>query len=27
VGELANVVRPATQEWFGWLTPEPDRGG
>ena len=27
VGALVNVVRPATQEWFGWLTPEPDRGG
>ena len=27
VGCLVNVVRPATQEWFGWLTPEPDRGG
>jgi 2-dehydro-3-deoxy-D-arabinonate dehydratase len=27
VGELVNVVRPATGEWFGWLTPEPDRGG
>jgi 2-dehydro-3-deoxy-D-arabinonate dehydratase len=25
VGSLANVVRPATAEWFGWLTPEPDR--
>jgi 2-dehydro-3-deoxy-D-arabinonate dehydratase len=25
VGSLANVVRPATGEWFGWLTPEPDR--
>ena len=27
VGQLVNVVRPATPEWFGWLTPEPDRGG
>jgi 2-dehydro-3-deoxy-D-arabinonate dehydratase len=26
LGRLANVVRPATAEWFGWLTPEPDRG-
>lgn len=26
VGSLANIVRPATAEWFGWLTPEPDRG-
>ena len=25
VGSLTNVVRPATAEWFGWLTPEPDR--
>jgi 2-dehydro-3-deoxy-D-arabinonate dehydratase len=25
VGSLANVVRPATAQWFGWLTPEPDR--
>jgi 2-dehydro-3-deoxy-D-arabinonate dehydratase len=25
VGSLTNVARPATQEWFGWLTPEPDR--
>jgi 2-dehydro-3-deoxy-D-arabinonate dehydratase len=25
VGTLANVVRPATAEWFGWLTPVPDR--
>ena len=25
VGRLSNVVRPATQDWFGWLTPEPDR--
>jgi 2-dehydro-3-deoxy-D-arabinonate dehydratase len=25
VGSLVNVVRPATPEWFGWLTPEPDR--
>jgi 2-dehydro-3-deoxy-D-arabinonate dehydratase len=25
VGTLANTVRPATAEWFGWLTPEPDR--
>jgi 2-dehydro-3-deoxy-D-arabinonate dehydratase len=26
IGSLANIVRPATAEWFGWLTPEPDRG-
>ncbi len=25
IGSLTNVVRPATAEWFGWLTPEPDR--
>jgi 2-dehydro-3-deoxy-D-arabinonate dehydratase len=25
VGTLTNVVRPATGEWFGWLTPAPDR--
>jgi 2-dehydro-3-deoxy-D-arabinonate dehydratase len=25
VGSLVNIVRPATAEWFGWLTPEPDR--
>jgi 2-dehydro-3-deoxy-D-arabinonate dehydratase len=25
VGSLSNVVRLATEEWFGWLTPEPDR--
>jgi len=25
VGTLTNVVRPATGDWFGWLTPEPDR--
>jgi len=25
VGTLTNVARPATEEWFGWLTPEPDR--
>jgi 2-dehydro-3-deoxy-D-arabinonate dehydratase len=25
LGRLANVVRPATDEWFGWLTPEPGR--
>jgi 2-dehydro-3-deoxy-D-arabinonate dehydratase len=25
VGSLTNVVRPATAEWFAWLTPEPDR--
>ena len=25
VGRLSNVVREATEEWFGWLTPEPDR--
>jgi 2-dehydro-3-deoxy-D-arabinonate dehydratase len=25
IGRLANVVRPATEEWFGWLTPAPDR--
>jgi 2-dehydro-3-deoxy-D-arabinonate dehydratase len=25
VGSLTNVARPATPEWFGWLTPEPDR--
>jgi 2-dehydro-3-deoxy-D-arabinonate dehydratase len=25
IGRLANVVRPATDEWFGWLTPAPDR--
>jgi hypothetical protein len=21
LGRLVNVVRPATAEWFGWLTP------
>ena len=25
IGRLANVVRPATEEWFGWLTPAQDR--
>ncbi len=25
IGTLTNVVRPATSEWFGWLTPAPDR--
>ena len=25
IGTLTNVVRPATSEWFGWLTPDPDR--
>jgi 2-dehydro-3-deoxy-D-arabinonate dehydratase len=25
IGTLTNTVRPATGEWFGWLTPEPDR--
>jgi 2-dehydro-3-deoxy-D-arabinonate dehydratase len=25
IGSLTNTVRPATGEWFGWLTPEPDR--
>jgi 2-dehydro-3-deoxy-D-arabinonate dehydratase len=25
VGRLVNVVRPATADWFGWLTPEPGR--
>lgn len=25
VGSLSNVVRPATADWFGWLTPEPAR--
>jgi 2-dehydro-3-deoxy-D-arabinonate dehydratase len=25
IGTLTNVVRPATDEWFGWLTPDPDR--
>jgi 2-dehydro-3-deoxy-D-arabinonate dehydratase len=25
LGSLTNIVRPATAEWFGWLTPEPDR--
>jgi 2-dehydro-3-deoxy-D-arabinonate dehydratase len=25
LGRLVNVVRPATAEWFGWLTPEPGR--
>jgi 2-dehydro-3-deoxy-D-arabinonate dehydratase len=25
LGSLVNVVRPATDEWFGWLTPVPDR--
>ncbi|HEU5418511.1 MAG TPA: fumarylacetoacetate hydrolase family protein [Streptosporangiaceae bacterium] len=25
LGELANVVRPATDQWFSWLTPEPGR--
>ncbi len=25
VGSLVNIARPATAEWFGWLTPEPDR--
>jgi 2-dehydro-3-deoxy-D-arabinonate dehydratase len=26
VGSLVNTVRPATAEWFGWLTPAPSRG-
>jgi 2-dehydro-3-deoxy-D-arabinonate dehydratase len=25
IGTLTNVVRPATDDWFGWLTPDPDR--
>jgi 2-dehydro-3-deoxy-D-arabinonate dehydratase len=25
IGSLTNIVRPATAEWFGWLTPAPDR--
>jgi 2-dehydro-3-deoxy-D-arabinonate dehydratase len=25
IGTLANTVRPATGEWFGWLTPAADR--
>jgi 2-dehydro-3-deoxy-D-arabinonate dehydratase len=25
VGSLVNTVRPATADWFGWLTPAPDR--
>ena len=25
IGTLTNVVRPATGEWFGWLTPDPLR--
>jgi 2-dehydro-3-deoxy-D-arabinonate dehydratase len=25
VGSLVNIVRPATAEWFGWLTPDPRR--
>ncbi len=25
VGSLVNTVRPATADWFGWLTPEPGR--
>ncbi|MGH3409619.1 MAG: fumarylacetoacetate hydrolase family protein, partial [Streptosporangiaceae bacterium] len=25
IGSLTNIVRPATVEWFGWLTPAPDR--
>jgi 2-dehydro-3-deoxy-D-arabinonate dehydratase len=25
IGTLTNVVRPATSEWFGWLTPASDR--
>lgn len=25
LGKLVNVVRPATVEWFGWLTPETGR--
>jgi 2-dehydro-3-deoxy-D-arabinonate dehydratase len=26
IGTLANIVRPATEQWFGWLTPAADRG-
>jgi 2-dehydro-3-deoxy-D-arabinonate dehydratase len=26
IGRLVNPVRPATAQWFGWLTPAPDRG-
>jgi 2-dehydro-3-deoxy-D-arabinonate dehydratase len=26
IGTLVNTVRPATAQWFGWLTPAPDRG-
>ncbi len=25
IGTLTNVVRPATSEWFGWLTPDASR--
>jgi 2-dehydro-3-deoxy-D-arabinonate dehydratase len=25
IGSLTNIVRPATAEWFGWLTPAPAR--
>jgi 2-dehydro-3-deoxy-D-arabinonate dehydratase len=25
IGSLTNIVRPATAEWFSWLTPAPDR--
>jgi 2-dehydro-3-deoxy-D-arabinonate dehydratase len=25
IGSLTNIVRPASAEWFGWLTPAPDR--
>ena len=25
IGSLTNIVRPATAEWFGWLTPAADR--
>lgn len=25
IGSLTNTVRPATADWFGWLTPVPDR--
>jgi len=25
IGTLTNVVHPATNDWFGWLTPDPDR--
>ena len=25
IGSLTNIARPATADWFGWLTPAPDR--